>query len=345
MKKLFPLLLFALSLHGCKNAMQIRVTEPAQVSLPPNIKTVGVIYRSRIDEQNKKYDKVEKILSLEGENLDKDGAKAGIDGLTTELQKNARFTEVKDLKLVPVNAPGSGVFPSYMSWETVQKICTDNKVDALFSLEMFDTDSKVTYAAIPTNIQTPLGNIPGVQHQANMITTVKMGWRIYDPAGKNLVDEFVVNRNLNFSANGINPVAAASALLGRKEAVKQVATNAGVNYALRIIPYQIWVGRRYFVRGHPSFKVAKRRARSGDWDGAGELWKKQTTNNSRKVAGRACYNMAIINEINGDLPNAIAWAQKAYADYNIRYARKYLPILRYRMARNNRLQQQNEDAK
>ena len=36
--------------------------------------------------------------------------------------------------------------------------------------------------------------------------------------------------------------------------------------------------------------------------------KKETSSKDEKVAGRAYYNMAIANEINGDLESAIDWA-------------------------------------
>ena len=51
-----------------------------------------------------------------------------------------------------------------------------------------------------------------------------------------------------------------------------------------------------------------------------------------KIAGRACYNMAIINEINGDLNAAMDWASKSYTDYDISNALRYVNILKNRLA-------------
>ena len=39
----------------------------------------------------------------------------------------------------------------------------------------FDTDSKINYAINQVTLKTPLGNVPGVEHQANMQTLVKTG--------------------------------------------------------------------------------------------------------------------------------------------------------------------------
>ena len=58
------------------------------------------------------------------------------------------------------------------------------------------------------------------------------------------------------------------------------------------------------------------------------------------MADRACYNMAIINEINGNLDKAIEWAQKSYEDYNDKLALQYLNILKNRKSKNIELQMQ-----
>lgn len=119
-----------------------------------------------------------------------------------------------------------------------------------------------------------------------------------------------------------------------------MSNKAGRGYAIRILPYQIRVTRDYFVKGTGNFKVAKRRAQMGKWNEAAELWEKETDNGKGKIAGRACYNMAIINEINGDLDAALKWAQKSYEDYNNKLALHYTRILENRKYKNEVLNQQ-----
>jgi hypothetical protein len=102
------------------------------------------------------------------------------------------------------------------------------------------------------------------------------------------------------------------------------------------------VYRDYYVKGTNNFKVARRKAQLGKWDEAGELWKKETTNPGAKIAGRACYNMAIINEINGDLPLAVEWAQKSYEDFNNKLALDYVRILENRIYKSELVKIQEE---
>lgn len=329
---------------SCKmQDLYLNVIQPAPVTIPSYAKNAGIINRSEPSEATRSVDAIDKVVSLEGADLDKEGAAACIDGVGNELAKNDRFTNVVQISVDGSQAPGLGIFPSPLDWETVDKLCRDNRVDILFSLELFDTDTKISYQINKTdNPRTILGALTGIEQRADMFTLVKTGWRIYDPAGNRILDELTINRDLTFSATGLTPAIAASALINRKDAVKQVGSNAGVAFADRILPYQVRVNREYYVKGTDNFNVAMRKARTGNWDGAGELWKKETANPNSKIAGRACYNMAIISEINGYLDVAIEWTVKAYEDYNNKKALDYKNVLEDRKASVSLVEYQQE---
>jgi|SRR5450432_250807 len=331
MKNQILFLGITLACYSCSstNIMSLSVMEPAPVSIPAQIKTVAVVNRSKASESTQTIDAIHKALSLETNHLQEAGSLASMQGLSDELMKNNRFTAVKFLN-TDLRSYGAGVFPSALPWDSVEKICRENNSDALFSLELFDTESKIKYAAVPTNINVGVASLPAIEHQVSMTTSVKTGWRIYDPSNRVILDEYVIGRDISSSGSGINPVVAASALAGRIEAVKEVSGQAGQAYASRILPYWIRVSRDYFVAGNDDFSTAKRKAQSGNWDGAASIWLQETKNPDGNLAGRACYNMAIIDEINGDLDGAIQWAQKSYEDYKNKLALRYLNILRYR---------------
>jgi tetratricopeptide (TPR) repeat protein len=145
------------------------------------------------------------------------------------------------------------------------------------------------------------------------------------------------------SGRGINPLIAVQGIIGRKEAVMEKSNHFGHDYAFRVLPYTIRVSRDYYVRGTENFNIAKRRAQTGDWDGAAKLWEKEVAHPKPKIAGRATYNMAIINEINGDLDKAVEWASRSYTDYENKLALNYLRILKNRMAKNEQLLQESQE--
>lgn len=342
MKNLLQYVLIISAFYSCTSTqlVHISVLQPAPITLPAYIKNVVVVNRTEVSKKMKAYHAVEKALSLESPNLDKEGVLAAMTGLADELKKNNRFDEV----VMPVNTvlitDLPGAFPAPLSWDTVAKYCNSNRADALFALELFDTRSTIDYSVYKRTTKTPLGNIPLIEQQANMHTFVKAGWRIYDLAGKNILDEAAMQRTIVYHGRGINPLLAAEALKSRQEAVKEVGASAGQAYAFNIVPRWIRVSRDYYVTGTNNFTTATRKARTGNWDGAAKLWQAETDNAKAKIAGRACYNMAIISEINGDLPMAIKWAQQAYENYNNKLALQYVNILKNRMVNDEILAEQ-----
>lgn len=332
MKNLLTGILLAFILSSCASTelVHISVLQPAPVTLPSYIKKIIVVDRTQVSKKDKIFDAIDKAVTLEGANLDKEAAEQTITGLTDELRKNNRFDEVTMLSNTGLTTNVPGNFPAPLNWDVVKNICSRDNADALFSLELFDTDSKIDYSVYKTSLRTPLGNVPAIEQQANMQTLVKAGWRIYDARDMEILDEASIAKTLNYHARGISPALAANALISRKEAVKEAGNAAGHAYAFRIIPLWTRVSRDYFVRGSNNLKIATRKAQTGNWDGAAKIWEQETKNPNRKVAGRACYNMAIINEINGDLDAAIKWAQQSYEDYNIHLGVTYVNILRNR---------------
>lgn len=345
--KMFVAVVLGGMMFSCSsmNSLTIPVTQPAPVFLPSTVRSIGIINRSLPSEQNKKIDQIDKILSIEGINLDKEAAEKAMLGLKDQLAASGMFDEVKILSGALLNNPGMGVFPAVLSWQQIGQLCIDNEVDVIFALSFYDTDTRVDYDIVPINIDGPLGvKIPAVEHHANSNTQVNTGWRIYDPASQFIADEFAMSEFVAMQGVGINPVNAVKAItVGRKENIHQVSNQIGQNYAYRLLPTRTRVRREYYVKGSDNFEVAKRRAQTGDWDGAADLWNSEINNSKGKIAGRAYYNMAISNEINGNLPQAIEWVQKSYADYNNKEALDYLKLLKRRVESDKHLAYQNSN--
>lgn len=310
----------------------MNITEPAPIQLGEGIHKVAILNRSLPNKESSIPSELEKILSLEGMQLDSLGAEYCLDGMVQELKANAIYDEV-----IRINdsVPGSGlsIFPAQLSWSLVEDICSTHQVDALYILSFFDTDARVNYQTVPVSVNSPVGTVKTLEHQATMQTMMKVGFRLYDPKRKLILDEFVINDVIVNRGRGINPFKAVEAIIGRKEAVLQVSTDLGREYALRVLPYNIRVARRYFVRGNDDLKTARRKAETGNWVGAAELWEQSTHSPKRRAAGRANYNMAVYAEMQGDLEGAIAWAQIAYEDYNNKLARDYVRLLNNRLFR------------
>lgn len=346
MKNHYPkllLLLLIIALQSCSstNQLTLTVTEPAPVYINKQISKIGIINRSIPDKKYEALDAIDKILTLEGKDLDKKGANAAIENLKDELLKNNRIQNVVVIDSIDFKKYGIDQFSAELSWTKIDEICKKHNIEALYELSFFDTDSNINYKTVTSQVNNSFGiKIPIIEHEATVNTLIKSGWRIYDNKDKVLSDYYTTAKTVTLSGRGINPLKAFETILGRKDAVLNVSKNMGFEYALRILPYNLRVSRDYYVKGTNNFEIGKRRAQSGKWDSAAELWLLETKNTDPKVAGRACYNMAIINEINGDLDKAIEWATKSYTDYNDKIALRYLNVLKNRKAKNNQLAQE-----
>jgi hypothetical protein len=323
------------------NNLTMSVTEPAPVYIPKHIKRVGLLNRSE-STSNKTLDKIDKILSAEGQNLDKEGAEQVVQGIKDEFEKNQSFEEVLIVESDKIVNPGLGIFPNTISWDTINTLCDENDVDALVELSFYDTDAVIKYNVETVQKVNALGlKIPIIEHIASVNTAIQTGFRIYDNSSRELLDEIIFRDGSLSIGRGINPVKAAEAITGRKEGILQISNAIGHSYALRTYPFRIRVTREYYVKGTNNFEIAKRRAQTGDWDGAAQLWEAEINHPKSKIAGRAHYNMAIINEINGDLNAAIVFASKAYTDYKDKNALRYLRILENRKFKNRVLEEQS----
>ncbi|MBD3638464.1 MAG: hypothetical protein HUJ25_14020 [Crocinitomicaceae bacterium] len=326
----FYLFFVLLGVTACKQKVYLTVYEPAAVFLEKEYETVGVINRTYSSGATKVLDVVDNALTLEG-NLDHKGSKSAVTGLYDQLTVNERFKRVVMLDSMTVKDGGIDIFPAQLEWDEVQRICDENQVQLLFVLEVFDTDTKVDVTPGTTTKNTPLGQVTVPTSDATMTTKIKTGWRIYDPKNKWVRDEFWLQDRM--VQRGRGTVQTFGTLAKRGQAVTQLSMQIGRFYAGRVENQAFRVWRNYFKSGSRNLRTAKRMSEVGDWDGAAQLWEEDTKSPKRKVAGRACYNMAIYAEINGDLYGALEWAQKSYSKYGNREAKNYANILRRRVQR------------
>ncbi|MBL4655008.1 MAG: hypothetical protein JKY33_04215 [Bacteroidia bacterium] len=88
-------------------------------------------------------------------------------------------------------------------------------------------------------------------------------------------------------------------------------------------------------------KTAKTMVITNDWARAAELWSAIVNNDPKtKTKGKAAYNMALANEVQGNLPGAVEWAKKSAYDFGNKKARSYINVLEARISEQRRLNQQ-----
>ena len=296
--------------QSCTSSTHVQVLKPADINLPDSIQKFAIGNRSLPAEGQKLGNIVEGLFSGEGIGLDKRASGSAVVGLTNGLAKSPRYdvTQINE----QLYGTGTSQMPAPIEWSEVERLCQNANSDALILLETFDTDSKRSF---DTKIRKRKVNdeyVEYTEHIANLDMRVTTGWRIYHPASRQILDNHVFEDHKGFTGRADNQELAIAKLPGKEQGAREAGIVAGESYAVRISPMWMDVHRDYFTKGSADMKMASRRARSNDWVGAAQIWRKLgDASANMKVKKRACYNMALACEIEGNLDLAIEWAKKA----------------------------------
>ncbi|HDZ42054.1 MAG TPA: hypothetical protein ENH59_10315 [Bacteroidetes bacterium] len=315
---IIPLLL----LTGCgASRISFDVLVPAVKTVPDEIKSIAIVNRSL--PSNTDANKLEGLLTGEGLKQDSLNTRFVLRGLDENLRGSALFRVVKTPELLQGSGIGT-LLPGALSWETVESLCEKYNSDALIALEAYDSDFIITGAAVSDNL---------LNLEARGLVTVNCGFRMYHPASRSILDEYMYRHQINWGGSGLSVVAAADAIINKKRAIERASLEAGALYGSRLTPDWIYAGRDYFKKGKGNYDLAEgaRMMQLNDWDRAIAALERALEPDKRKVRGRAAHNLAVINEILGNLHQAKEWTTVAWGQCKIRKSRDYGYILTRRI--------------
>ena len=325
--------LLPLFLANCMRSTTLTVLQPAQMKLPEHIAKVAVIDRSK--PSNGWLNALEGLFSGEAIGQDRRSRQEAVSGLTDALTRTPRFQVVSTG--VEMEGSKAGVnLPPALEWSQIEKICGDYSTDAVAAIESFDSDNSVSTRRNDERKKDKNGKYYTVtNYDARQRTSVRIGWRLYDPKTRTIIDEYVTDDYLERSARGNTERESRDRLPSQVSVTRDVAFNVGLEYGARIAPIYVSVSRQYYGKAkgfEAQMEKASRLAQGGDWDAAADIWKNiaERAGDNRKAAGRAACNMAVAAEVKGKLDVALEWAQKAWNDYGNKKARNYINILKQR---------------
>lgn len=106
--------------------------------------------------------------------------------------------------------------------------------------------------------------------------------------------------------------------------------------ATEVSPQWITVERLYYHSKNEAMMKGEELARENKWVEAAEFWRPKTEIRKKKLAAKACFNMAVVCEIEGKTELAIEWLTKAKS-VGLRYdqehqdvCKQYLSVLQLR---------------
>jgi hypothetical protein len=321
MKPKIPAYLFIvislLILAGCGGSRHIyfNAQVPAPYSIPHYIQSLAIIDRSIPEKEDLNI--LEGILTGEGIRQDKLATQIVIDGLNQSLSNSSRYSVIRTSE--KMKGSGSGrTFPEPLDWNKVEELCKKYEVDALVSLETYDSDFIVTNG-------TRKKGESGIEIYARGVATVNCGFRLYYPVNKDIVDQYHFSHAETWETGGGTVLAAVGALMNKDAAIKEASFAAGIVYGERITPSWVRINRDYFRKSKhdPYLAEGARMMEVNDWERAIEALTEAVETGHPKTKGRAAHNLAVVYEILGNLEEAKKWASDAWGRYGCKRSRDY----------------------
>jgi hypothetical protein len=290
---------------------------PAAINIPDNIESIAIIDRSH--SENEAINILEKgLMSAISGKADRLSGHC-IEGVHQQIMSQNKISPL--ITGIVEKRKGSAIdFPAPMHWLEVEQICKTHGTDAVLSLEIFS------------------------RQYINNVAEVKVGFRLYDPSSKLIIDEFQYYHGIgkNRPPSEGDPGLLVLNALNDDEAMKKASYFAGTLYGKRISPFWIRAERDYYKRSKRDPKMAEgaRMMEVNNWDAAIDAFQLAIEHGHRKTKGRASHNLAIVYEILGDLDKAYSIAGDAWGKYRNKASRDYSALLQKRLQERDMLTEQ-----
>jgi hypothetical protein len=323
--KLFVVMGFCYVLLSSSAWVKLTLVKPSELMLPNYIQSIALIDRTKQDETTR--NKVEQVLSGEIYRQDEQSVFQLGEGFIEACSGTRRFVTVRTGERYKCEGTKT-TFPPPLDWETVTDICNKNQTDALFSIEIFDTDFMLTNNPVKLETRDIGGRlVTRLAFRANGVAVINVGIRLYDAANRVILDEYQTTHRMNFEGEGGTLQAALNAMLDKVEATKRASYETGFNYGQRITPTYYQVTRYFFDGPRKALGTGVRYSEVGDWKNAIDAWTRVVDNGKRKKAGRAAFNIAVAYEVLGDMDKAKQWAARSHTEFREKDADEYYKLL------------------
>ena len=347
MNNYFVYFFIAVCLCSCSGGIRtVKISSivPSAVTIPSTVKSLVIVDRTKY--KSELVDLIEGTITGELPEEDKAAVQILNANIKSELDLSPRFTT----KIASERLQGNShtqAFPAQIDWDKVQELCTKYAVDALVSIEFFDTDFVITDGK--RQVQKKIKNSNGVQEIATIdeyfaegVNTIKLGIKVYNPKTKTIADQYSFNTHRKWNSVSSSRADALSRLMSRSDANKNMCRALGTSYGNRIAPMKIMITRSF--RGKhkkcPELEQGARYADVAKWKDAIDVWEKGLNDSDPKASKFLSYNIAVEYEVLGNYEKARDWASTSYIQYDHDEAKTYLSQLKKRIQDEKRSKEQ-----
>lgn len=290
-----------IGLNACVsfNKLTIEVMKPARYSLNPEVKKIALVSRNLVYDT----DTLQNFHVNDGK-LVKDHIKAVddtlvlkicFDSLVSKLSAQNRFERIDTypVNLYPQERVKK-VGPGKAAW--YKNIADETKDDGIIILDMFSCFYS-SYKDMYSN------------RSANVVTSNI--WTFYDCKREKITDRFVQTDTLVWEGTNESGLPSNIRIPGKNEAILLASGVIGENYAKHILPSWMKVDRDLMTSRNYELIKAGKLAQKNKWEDAKSIWLKNSDAKNTKVKLVALYNLALANEMNGEIDEAIKFTDEA----------------------------------
>jgi hypothetical protein len=183
------------------------------------------------------------------------------------------------------------------SKEEIQSIADSSGADFLLSLDHFSVVDGLFFQPGNTSAYT--------------IVIIKTLWNFYDLQKTSFSYSKERSDTISWFEKAENRKAIIKKMPPRYDAILNAAEISGSRFVEYLLPHWTTVQRMYYYSGQVEFKETEQLVKANKWLEAAKIWKSHVDNPNKNIAAKSMFNLALANEMQGNLNAAIDWVVKS----------------------------------
>lgn len=313
MKTIYSLLIGLFILSSCKTSFRISVQTPPKVKLPAEATRFGAV--NNVTKENSPEKVIVEIVASQSINGNVVAANNATEGLFRGMEKS-NYLSAETVNSTPLTLGGAP------NWALIDSICTARNIHGLIELTEVKTISPVGGSVLANATGQNSSRLEGYLYTNVFIATTH-----------ETIERIFVRRFYNIPLSGsTNVIDILNDIQRKQQYYKALGYELGYETGQLFFANWVWVDRRYYTKGSSALKRAKPMIKAGNWDIAEKQLLQDVDYPKEKIRGRVLYNLALVKEGQGNIDEAIQYAEKAALECGDQLANEYLVQLRKRQS-------------
>lgn len=317
MKRFYSILLILFVLTSCKTSFRISVQTPPKVKLPFEATRFGAV--NNVTKENSPEKVIVEILASQSINGNVVAANNATEGLFRGLERS-NYLSAETIIPTPLTLGG------VPNWEFIDSLCAERNIHGLIELSEVKTISPVGGSVLASATGQTSSKLEGYLYT-----------NVYIANTHEQIERIYVRRFYNIPMSGsTNVIEILNDFQRKQQYYKALGYELGYGTGQLFFANWVWVDRSYYTKGSRSLKRARPMIKAGNWDIAEKQLLQDVDYPKENIRGRILFNLALVKEGQGNIDEAIQYAEKAALECGDKLANPYLIKLRKRQ---NQLQQ------